>query len=441
MLFRFNKILFISVILFFITFNLNAQKLNYKISENANRMFMLDNYKRAKELYRELYKENYNNFKNKYRFGVCLVYTYDTKNAISLLESIATHPSTPTDVFFHLGKANHLENNFEKAIEYYKKYLENNVIIPDLVVRAKRNIEMCENAKFLMKDSLKVKFENLGRNVNTIYDEYAPFVAPEEDKLIFSTRRLGTTGRVYDLESYYTADIYITKKKSGDWDKSKSVGAPNSYGNEDVAGMSENADFIFYYVNNPKSKNNLQMAQKSRSSYVKAVKIESKEINLSSSEQISATMTNDGEYLIFSSDRRGGFGGYDLYISKKIPNKKDSTKTDWDEPKNLGETINTQFNDAYPYLINDGKTLLFASEGHNSMGGYDIFYTAFNLETLEAEKPTNIGYPLNTTDDNTNFSFDKTKKFGYTSLYNQESIGNLDIYKVILNNQLPFLKD
>lgn len=424
-----------------IAFKANAQKLNYQISENANRMFMLENYKRAKELYRELYKENYNNYKNKYRFGVCLVYTYDTKNAISLLESIATYPSTPTDVFFHLGKAYHLQNNFDKAIGYYKKYLENDIIIPDLVIRAKRNIEMCKNAQLLMKDSLKIELINMGRNINTIYDEYTPYITPDEDNIIFSTRRLGTTGRVYDLESYYTADIYISKKKSAEWDKAKSIGAPNSYGNEETGGISENANYIFYYVNNPKSKNNLQMAEKSRSSYIKAVKIESKEINLSSNEQTTATMSNDGEYLIFSSNRKGGFGEYDLYISKKIPDKKDSTKTDWGEPKNLGEAINTPFNDAYPYLINEGKTLLFASEGHNAMGGYDIFYTSINLETLEIETPTNIGYPINTTDDNTNISFEKNKKIGYTSLYNSESIGNLDIYKVILNNQLPFLKD
>lgn len=440
-MFLIKKTITLLFIFSLITFKVNAQKLNYQISENANRMFMMENYKRAKELYRELYKENYNNLKNKYRFGVCLVYTYNTKDAITLLESIVSYPSTPTDVFFHLGKAYHLENNFDKAISYYEKYINTDVIIPDIMNRAKRNIQMCENAKLLMKDSLKVELINMGRNINTIYDEYTPYITPEADKLIFSTRRLGTTGRIYDLESYYTADIYISKKKSTEWDKAKSIGIPNSYGNEETGGMSENANYIFYYVNNPKSKNNLQVAEKSRSSYVKAVKIESKSINLSSSEQITATISNDGEYLIFSSNRRGGLGGYDLYLSKKIVDKKDSTKTNWDEPKNLGEKINTPYNDAYPYLINEGKTLLFASEGHNSMGGYDIFYTSINLETLEVEALTNIGYPINTTDDNTNISFDETKKVGYVSMYNEESIGNLDIYKVILNNQLPFLKD
>ena len=124
--------------------------------------------------------------------------------------------------------------------------------------------------------------------------------------------------------------------------------------------------------------------------------------------------------MIFSSNRRGGFGGNDLYISKKIKDKKDSTKTTWGEPKNLGHKINTPYDDAYPYLVNDGKTLLFASKGHNSMGGYDIFYIPFNPENISTDTPENIGYPINDTDDNTNISFTNDNKIAYISTFRKK---------------------
>jgi tetratricopeptide (TPR) repeat protein len=399
---------------------------------------MLENYKRASELYRELYKKNYNNHRNKYRYGVCLVYTHDIKNALSLLENVKSIVTTPPEVLFHIGKAYHLSNNFNEATKYYNKYLATIPSDPALLKRAIRSVEMCNNAKTLMKDSLKVEFVNMGKYINTQYDEYIPFISPKEDLLTYSTRRLGTTGRVYDLESYYTADIYAVKYKYGAWGKAKSIGAPNSYGNEHVAGGSENGKFLLYYVNNPESKNNLQLAKKGKSSFTRSVKIDSKYINLNSSEQESATISNDGKYLIFASKRKGGYGGLDLYICEQVADKKDSTKTKWGPAKNLGNTINTKYDDAYPYLINNGSYLIFASEGHNSMGGYDIFYTKFNIETLAAEKPKNMGYPINTTDDNYSISFNESKNHGYISRYDKNGEGNLDIYKVILNEKFPF---
>lgn len=434
------KLRFIILFFFLISISLSAQKLNYKISENAYRMFTLENYKRAKELYRELYKKNYNNYKNKYRFGVCLVYTYERKDALSLLNSTKNFPGTPKEVWFHMGKAHHLNNNFEEAIKNYNKYLSTD--FPDHLTseRAKRNIEMCENAKRLMKDSIEVEFINFGELVNTEYDEYLPHITASEDLLVYSTRRQGTTGRVYDLESYYTADIYSTKFKYGKWSKAKSIGSPNSYGNEDCAGMSENGNYILYYVNNPENKNNLQLSEKGKSTYGRSIKIDSKEINSKSDLHISATISNDGMYMIFSSDRRGGFDGSDLYISKKVKSKKDSTKLEWGDPINLGSKINTKYNELYPYLVNDGKTLLFASEGHNSMGGFDIFYVKINLETLEVGTPKNIGYPINDTDDNTNISFTADKKTAYISTFRKDGYGNLDIYKLVFKEPLPFFK-
>ena len=201
-----------------------AQKLNYEISENANKMFELKNYKRGKELYRDLYKKDSKNIKTKYRFGVCLVYTYERENGINFLEQVSKNQSCPSNVWFHLARAYHLENRFDKAINLYNKYISNNTSDINLIAEAKRGIEMCENAKVLIKKPLNIEFEQIGKYVNSKDDEYLPLTTPDESILLFTTRREGTTGRIYDLEGYYTSDIYIAKYKYGKWSRSRSIG-------------------------------------------------------------------------------------------------------------------------------------------------------------------------------------------------------------------------
>ena len=415
--------------LFFIFFalfsiSINAQKLNYEISDNASKMFELENYTRAKELYREDYKKDLTNVKTKYHFGVCLVYTYEVDDAIKILEAIANNNSTPIEVWYHLARAYHLSNRYDKAITTYAKYSKLSGANAKLITNCTRNIEMCNNAKILIKTPLNIVFENLGKKVNSKGKEYLPILTPDENMLLYTTRRKGTTGMIYDLEGYFTADIFLSKYKYGAWSNGRSNGYPNSHGNEQTAGISENGNFILYYVNNPLSKNNLQLSLKTKSSFKKSEMIASKEINRSESEQISATISNDGNYIIFSSNRISGLGGHDLYICRKLPNGT------WAEPINMGKTINTSSDEIYPYLSNDGSELYFASQGHNSIGGYDIFKSQFDLSTKEWLKPENIGYPLNTPDDNMSICFDETKKYAYVAANRKDAIGDLDIYRV-----------
>ena len=408
-----------------------AQKLNYEISNNASKMFDLGNYTRAKELYREKYKKNLTDVKIKYRFGVCMAYTYELKDAIQYLETASKDPSTPDEVWYHLARAYHLANRYDKAISTYNKYIKTNGAKADLVADSKRNIEMCNNAKLIIKKPLHLEFENLGKRVNSKGKEYLPLITPDESFLLYTTRREGTTGRIYDLEGYFTADIYLSKYKYGKWSRARSNGYPNSYGNEQTAGISENGNYVLYYVNNPKSKNNLQLSKKSRSSFKKSEEIKAKQINNKSSEQISATISNDGNYIIFSSNRAEGVGGQDLYICRKLPTR------EWAEPINMGKTINTPYDEVYPYLSKDGLELYFASQGHNSIGGFDVFKSQFNLAKKEWSKPENMGYPLNTPDDNMNICFSENKKYAYVAAHRNDSYGDLDIYRVNFKDTPP----
>ena len=120
-----------------------------------------------------------------------------------------------------------------------------------------------------------------------------------------------------------------------------------------------------------------------------------------------------------------------MYISKKLPNGK------WGKAENLGSTINTKYDEINPYLSDNEKMLYFSSEGHNSIGGFDVFKTKIDLQSQKVDKPTNIGYPLNSTDDNTSITFSSNKKFAYVSAYRKDSEGNLDVYRVNFKDTDP----
>ena len=134
-------------------------------------------------------------------------------------------------------------------------------------------------------------------------------------------------------------------------------------------------------------------------------------------------ISEDGNQLIFASDRPGGFGGLDLYISHKV-------NGDWGPAVNLGPEINTQFNEDRPFLINNGKTLFFSSQGHENMGGYDLFRSDLQSNGLWS-KPKNLGYPINTPDDDIFFMPVGDGKSGYYSKYKETGgFGKEDIYKI-----------
>jgi len=134
-------------------------------------------------------------------------------------------------------------------------------------------------------------------------------------------------------------------------------------------------------------------------------------------------ISEDGNYLVFASDRPGSLGGLDLYISKK-------ENGDWGPAVNLGPDVNSRFNEDRPSLVNNGKTLFFASQDHDNIGGYDILRTEMQ-ENGKWKKPQNPGYPFNTTDDDVFFMPVDNARAGFVSIFRQnEGEGKKDIYRI-----------
>ena len=193
--------------------------------------------------------------------------------------------------------------------------------------------------------------------------------------------------------------------------------------------MTVDADKLFIYSDNIKDYGNIYYSTFSGATYQNKVKFDDA-VNSGSFES-AATISRDENTLFFASDREGGFGGKDLYMTRKLPTGA------WAEPQNLGPKINTEYNEDFPFLFHDGQSLYFASQGHSSIGGYDIFKSTWNEENNTWTTPVNIGYPVNTPEDNMTISFTEDQEHAYVSCFRKDSKGDLDIYRVTFLDKDP----
>lgn len=393
--------------------------------------FTLGNYKGALEEYLLLIKNDSNNLTYNYRIGICYLNTYiDKSKAIPYLLKAASDPKVESMVWYELGSAYMVNYQFDKAIENFNKYKEIAAGKESFYISSDRMIEMCEEAKSKIKKPVNVTIENLGTEVNSPYPDYNPYIPGDESFLVFASKRLGNTGGLIDFDGYVTSDIYITYQKYDKWTKTKNIGNTlNSELVEEPAGISADGSKLFVYCDNYTAMSQVMVAEKKGKTFIKPIFLGD---NINTNKIVtSATITPDKKYLIFSSNRNEQYAGMDLFISKKLPSG------EWGPAENIGEPVNTIYDEDFPYLSADGKTLYFCSEGHNSMGGYDLFKSTFNENDGTFSEPENLGYPINTPDDDMTICFSFTGRHAYIASFRPEGYGDLDIYKVTFNNVDP----
>lgn len=388
--------------------------------------FTKGNYAVALPNYLSLQKAKPQNTEYNYRAGICYLFTnVDKSKAIPLLEFAAKQKEAEKDVYYYLGRAYHLANRFDEAISCYEKYRETGKKTRTLVRSdVGRQIAMCKSGKELIMHPVNVTFESLGKSINTPYPDYNPFITADESMLVFSSRRKGTTGNTVDeSDNLANADVFVSYKKEGGFSKAKSISnIINTEYDEEALGLSADGQKLLLYIDNLETPGAICISTAKGKGWLKPVPL-NETIN---SEAIvtGASLSPDGQILYFSSDMKGGYGGKDIYFAHLLP---DGT---WSPAESLEEPINTEYDEDAPYMSLDGHTLYFCSKGHNSMGGYDIFKTVLNDSTKAWSEPENIGYPINTADDNLYFSLSGQGKYAYISALRPEGFGDLDIYKV-----------
>ncbi|MFC2110836.1 hypothetical protein ACFLQ5_00130 [Bacteroidota bacterium] len=398
----------------------------------ANYCIMFNNYNEGLAEYLKLITDDSNNVTYRHNIGICHLNLNENKTlAIPYLEWVTEQKKFENKAWYDLGRAYSYVYKFDSAIKAFEKYIKGlNGIDDTEKITARRRIEMCENAKIAIQNPINVTIENLGDKINSKYPDYNAYIPQDESMVLFTSQRRGNIGNYINLDGYITADIYQTVYKSGDWKKVKRF-TPiiNSQLVEELVGMTADGSRLFLYFDNFVGKQDLFISQKRGKGYLKA---ENAGINVNTEQvESAAAMNRDKSILYFSSDREGGIGGKDIYFATKMPDGS------WAEAKNLGNIINTEFDDDFPYLGPDGKTLYFSSVGHNSMGDYDLFKSVWDNETKSWTKPINVGYPVNSPEDNKTISITSSGRHAYISALRKGGVGNLDIYRVTFNDVDP----
>lgn len=365
----------------------------------------------------------------KYLTGICGVFITDKREASKdILDEIYAQNKKTPDIEYYLAILNHKLGEYDKSIELSNKLLTTTRLKNDQVVTLKRLIENCINAKDLVSKPLNVSITNIGSPPNSKAAEYSAVISSDDEKLFFTYRGEKSMGGLRDFNGkedksgFYYEDIFVTQKKDGVWQLPTPLENANTITNDAVVSISNDGQSLFTFKSTATEGGDIYESNLVGSKFSVPTKIKG-DINSSSFESHISVSVNK-RMAIFSSDRPGGFGGVDLYSAVKMP---DGT---WGKVKNLGPEINTSYDDDAPFLHPDGKTLIFSSIGHNSMGEYDIFYSDLDEIDSTWKKPTNIGYPINTVDDDIYYVLSSDGKRGYYASARPGGSGDKDIYLV-----------
>lgn len=310
----------------------------------------------------------------------------------------------------------------EQSLRSYLRLEPNN---PKYASKATWKLKQALFAQEAVANPVDFKPEPLSQAVNSSDDDYWPSLSADNKTLII-TRMLGSSNNLQRRQE----DFFISKSEGGEWKRAENAGAPlNTPGNEGAQSISANGKLMVYTVCNRKGvigRCDLYYSVYKKDKWTFPANLEAPVNTVYKETQPS--LSADGNSLYFASDRPGGKGGLDIWVSHRSQGGK------WSNPVNLGDTINTAGDEMAPFIHHDGQTLYYASDTKLGLGGYDIFIA--RLDTLgEWSIAENLGYPINTHRDE--FGLVVTSKGDYAyyaSDINQET--RKDIYRFKLPEQI-----
>lgn len=413
----------------------NRTDYNQKFTE-GNLLILEGNYVQALKNFLWARNIDSTNANINYKIGLCYLNTITERTkALPYLEKAvtntvkryndidATEKAAPVTAFLYYGQALHLNYKFDEAIANYEKFKSLLYEKQDkLLNEVNRYIEISNNAKLLVAAPIRVDITNLGDSINSLFPEYSPALSADEKTLIFTSRRPGSTGGDRTIEDEFYEDIYVSHRKpDSTWSTPVSI-SPNINTVTHEASVSLTADAQTLFIYKDINGGDIYSSHLDINDQWSVPEPLGSNVNTSHWET-SACLTPDGNTLYFVSDRPGGLGGRDIWKCVKLPNGS------WSLAVNLGAPINTPYDEESPFIHPSGTLLFFSSKGHNTIGGFDIFFSS--LTDKGWDTPLNIGYPINTTDDDVFYVTSPDGKRGYYSSSSRpEGYGEKDIYRI-----------
>lgn len=390
----------------------------------------------ALEEYLKLHREKPSSIKFKRAIAECYFNIPGSEHkAIPFLNALVKKKKMSKEDYYILATAYHQKEEFDSAIVACNEFLKSSDVSEVEKEAIAQLIGYCKNGKELKKFPLSIKFENIGEKVNSKYDDINPLINSNEGELFFTTTRKYVMGG-YTMGNGYIPDIFMTTLKGKRYSKPRSMGTMfNTIDVDEYGGSSYDGKYFFYSTDaDGVQLYNIKMSHKAGKRarrYPKPTPLVG--INGTTSNEKTATINADGTVIIFSSDREGGQGGYDLWISRKLPNG------EWGIPINLGPTINTPYDDLFAQFNEGDSSIHFASQGHLSMGGFDIFKSSSSNDYKDWSQPVNLGYPVNTVNNDYTIKYIQKNRIAYKSDYREDSYGLADIYRLSFLDSTPQL--
>lgn len=368
-----------------------------------------------------------------YQIGICYLNTAEKFKSLAYFQnSFELNPKAFDDIHYYLGRGHHLDMNWDEAMKNYRAYKRsvNPKRDPHIIAEIDKKIIECESGKELVKTPARVWIDNMGTQVNSPFPDYGMILTADASEIFFTSRRSNTTGGKKDIfDDHYFEDVYTSNKHSSkEWTTARNIGDPiNTKGHDAAVALSPDGSKMVVYIDD-KGDGNLYESVRDGEIWSKP-KAFNKVIN-SKFHEASAWYTPDGRQLFFISERPLGRDkepkDRDIYVATW-----DDEKDDWGNVERLPDHINSEYDEDGIFVHPDGKTIYFSSKGHNSMGGYDVF-KAVKQEDGSWSKPINLGYPINTPDDDVFFTVAANGRDAYITSYREDGVGDKDLYKITL---------
>lgn len=430
--------LFLTVMLFPVF--VNAQKAicvnsdnprTQTIYESAVGNFKQKKYKESAILLKEVIKLEQGMAKAYYMMGLINITQVDTNLEVAKYYFNKTNElcSEFEDIYlyYYLGDINVADENYDLAVKYLKKFLKK----PELIVsdedfnQATALLKYSQYYQELYKNPVPFDPKSV-KSICSTNDEYLPFITMDKE-MAFYTRRYLVVDKTqsWSSEPKYEEKFMFSKKlNKQEYDKGEEMPYPfNDRKNEGGATLTMDNKVMYYTVCEVDSNGyfncDIFMSEYERDGWSGLMRLDST-VSSPTSWDSQPTISADGNTLYFASDRLGGFGKSDIWVSYKNKNG------EWSKPQNLGQTVNTEGNERSPFIHSDNKTLYFSSDGHWGIGGLDIFYTKWEKNQLS--NPKNIGYPINTTSDEFGFFVSIDGKTGYFASNKLKGMGGWDLF-------------
>jgi outer membrane protein OmpA-like peptidoglycan-associated protein len=395
-----------------------------KLIRSGDKLFNQANFRAALPYYERALERDPENATAMYKAGISLIAFDKEKASEYIYKAYRIKPKVGDDVLYWLGRVDLVNYEFDNAIRNAQAYQ---------ATLGSRDDEGKEQAALLLQHARNAKREvgnpqdvfvkNLGPTVNTPYSEHSPVISSDDNYLLYTSRSAAVTGgNKTASDGEYYEDIFETRRLGPDsWEAPKSLsGRLNGTGHDASIQLFDNDSKLLMYRQDEGG--DLFVASRDGGDWGQPRKL-NKNVNTKGFES-DAHITRDGSTLYFSTSQYSGNGDLDIYYSKRQPNG------EWGEAKNFGNGVNTPFDEDSPYLSPDGLTMYFSSRGHNTMGGYDIFKIEFDTVAGRWSRPTNMGYPVNTPDDDTYYRLSTDASYAYLSSYRMGGYGEKDIYTI-----------